>query len=115
PFMPRATRGIDVQTTCRVVRNIEDVSSLIEEIESDHKGIPILLKQYLKLGGRLIGFNIDPQFSNVLDGLILVDLTKTEQRILERYMTKQGAEAFLAFHKQFADGKSLSRQPVLII
>lgn len=98
PFMPGPIRGIDVQATSRVVRDIEDVSSLIAEIESDHKGIPILLKQYLKLGGRLIGFNIDPQFSNVLDGLILVDLTATEQRVLERYMTKEGAEAFLAFH-----------------
>jgi len=72
---------------------------LISSIESDHKGIPILLKQYLKLGGRIAGFNVDPDFGNVLDGLIIVDLTKTEQRMLGRYMGKEGAERFLTYHE----------------
>ncbi len=35
--------------------------------------LPILLRQYLKLGGRLLGFNVDPDFSDVLDVLVMVD------------------------------------------
>ncbi|MBN1446807.1 MAG: glycerol acyltransferase, partial [Bacteroidetes bacterium] len=91
-------RDFDPQTMSTVIRDLSDLSSLIADIEEDQKDIPILLKQYLKLGGMLLGFNIDPDFSNVLDGLILVDLRRTEQRLLERYMGKEGAKLFLQHH-----------------
>ena len=77
-----------------VIRELEEVSSLIADVESDQKSLPVLMKQYLKLGGKLLCFNIDPAFSYVMDGLILVDLTQTEPRILERYMGKSGAATF---------------------
>ena len=41
---------------------------------------------------------LDPNFSNVLDALILVDVTRTERRVLERYMGKDGATAFFNYH-----------------
>ncbi len=91
-------KDFDPQTMSTVIRDLADLSSLIADIEEDHTDIPILLKQYLKLGGMLLGFNIDPDFSNVLDGLILVDLTRTEPRILERYMGKDGVRTFLEYH-----------------
>ncbi len=100
PLKPKSLKGWDVDAAIRMMKDdIEDISELISSIESDHKGIPILLKQYLKLGGRIAGFNVDPAFGNVLDGLIIVDLTKTEQRMLDRYMGKVGAELFLAYHE----------------
>ena len=71
--------------------DIEEVSAWVAELENDSKGIPVLLRQYIKLGGKFLGFNIDPKFSQVLDGLILVDLTQTDRRILERYMGRKGA------------------------
>ena len=76
------------------LRDLDEVSTFISEIEGDHKGVPILLRQYLKLGGRLLGFNVDTDFSNVLDVLIMVDLRQTEPRILARYM---GAEETARF------------------
>lgn len=78
------------------LQDLDEVSAFISEIESDHKGVPILLKQYLKLGGRLLGFNVDPEFSDVLDVLIVVDLRETAKKILARYMGAEGAESFLA-------------------
>ncbi len=78
------------------LQNLEDVSGFIAEIESDRKGVPILLKQYLKLGGRLLGFNVDPDFSDVLDVLIMVDLRRTKPAILGRYMGREGAARFKA-------------------
>ncbi|MGH8560009.1 MAG: lysophospholipid acyltransferase family protein, partial [Methylococcales bacterium] len=78
------------------------VSDLIAEIEADSKGVPILIKHYLKLGGRFLGFNIDDRFSNVLDGLILVDLYLTDIRLLTKYMGAENAQAFLGYHKQGA-------------
>jgi putative hemolysin len=80
--------------------NLEDVSSFIAEIEADHKGVPILLKQYLRLGGQLLGFNVDPQFSNVLDVLVMVDLRRTAPKILTRYMGRDGVSRFQAFQRQ---------------
>ena len=74
------------------------LSTLIADLEPDQKGIPILLKQYLKLGAKVLAFNLDPDFSDVLDALIYVDLTRTDARTLERYMTKPGAASFFAHH-----------------
>lgn len=80
------------------LRDIEQVSQLITQIETDRKGAPVLLKQYLKLGGRMLGFNVDDQFGNALDGLIMVDLRRTERRALVRYMGEAGARRFLTHH-----------------
>ena len=80
--------------------DVENISELISCVESDRKGVPILLKQYLKLGGEIAGFNVDPAFGNVIDGLIIVDLTKTELRMLERYQGREGARMFLAHHEE---------------
>ncbi|HMO50717.1 MAG TPA: GNAT family N-acyltransferase [Kiritimatiellia bacterium] len=80
------------------VKSLDEVESLIGDIETDLTGIPILLRQYLRLGGKLLAFNIDPDFSYVLDGLILVDLTKTDAKVMERYMGREQTRQFLAHH-----------------
>jgi putative hemolysin len=79
-------------------RSIEELSRLIAQIEHDHKGVPVLLKQYLRLGGRLLGFSVDRNFTDALDGLIMVDLRQTEPLMLARYMGKPETDAFLALH-----------------
>lgn len=76
----------------------EDLSDAIADLEPDHKGIPVLLRQYLKLGARLVDFNVDPDFSDVLDALVYVDLTRTDGRTLDRYMTRPGRASFMAHH-----------------
>jgi hypothetical protein len=50
------------------------------------------------LGGSLLGFSLDQAFSDVLDGLMVVDLNRTEPKLLERYLGKAETAAFLAFH-----------------
>ncbi|MGK2905716.1 MAG: hypothetical protein ACSLFH_05135 [Desulfuromonadales bacterium] len=47
-------------------------------VEADLNGIPVLLKHYMNLGGKLLAFNRDPEFSDVIDGLILVDLDQAK-------------------------------------
>jgi hypothetical protein len=58
----------------------------------------VLLRQYLKIGGELLAFNVDKNFSEVLDGLVLVDLRKTDPARLETYMGKEGVSRFLEHH-----------------
>jgi putative hemolysin len=78
--------------------DIETFSGLLSDIEPDGKGVPILLRQYLKLGGRLLGFNVDPAFAHSIDCLIMVDLRETDPRVLTKYMGRESAQAFLAMH-----------------
>jgi putative hemolysin len=80
-------------------RDLEDLSDVVSDIEPGRAGIPVLLRQYLKLGGKLLAFNVDRDFSDALDGLIVVDLLKTEPRLLDRYLGREEAKAFLDFQK----------------
>jgi hypothetical protein len=76
---------------------------MIAQIEPDHKSVPVLLKQYLRLGGRVLAFSLDREFGNALDSLILVDLRQIEPTTLARYMGKSGAIAFRAYHALDSD------------
>ncbi|MGL5682265.1 MAG: lysophospholipid acyltransferase family protein [Marinifilaceae bacterium] len=54
--------------------DLSKFDKLIEDIEPSGDKLPILLKKYLSLNGKIIGFNVDPDFNMCLDGLLLVDL-----------------------------------------
>jgi putative hemolysin len=85
----------------RPLSDLSAISNLLARIEPDGKEVPILLKQYLKLGGRLLGFNVDQSFGSCVDGLIVVDLLRTEPRTLQKYMGSAEAQNYLAHHKDF--------------
>lgn len=97
---PRGAKFRDLEHTLpsRVVRDMDEVNDLVAEIESDRLSMPILLRQYLKLNAKLLGFNVDPDFGDVLDGLMLCDLTKVERQMMIRYMGRENAATFLAHH-----------------
>jgi putative hemolysin len=98
PFRPARLRPWDCRAMCHALRDLEELSEPITDVETDGKGLPILLRQYAKIGGKLLGFNVDSKFSNVLDGLVLVDLRKTEAAVLERYMGREAAIQFRQLH-----------------
>lgn len=79
-------------------KDLDELSSWIASIEEDGKGVPILLKQYLKLGGKLLSFNLDHRFGDTLDGLMFVDLTHADQKALKRYMGAEGFQKFMDYH-----------------
>lgn len=98
PFRPCRPWHWDGRAVCSVLRDLDDLSEPIADVETDGKGLPILLKQYAKVGGKLLGFNVDRKFSDVLDGLVLVDLRATEPAVLERYMGREGLASFRRHH-----------------
>jgi putative hemolysin len=98
PFRPAMLRPWDCRAMCHALRDLEDLSQPITDVETDGKGLPILLRQYAKIGGKLLGFNVDRKFSNVLDGLVVVDLRKTAPAVLERYMGREAAVQFRIRH-----------------
>jgi len=81
------------------LQDVDDCSALISSLETDGKGIPVLLKHYLRLNGTILSFNVDKEFSSVIDGLILVDLTETDPKLLTKYMGEEKCRAYLARHK----------------
>jgi len=60
-----------------ILENTEDLNKFdrfIKEVEPNDSAMPVLLKRYLKLNGKIIGFNLDPKFNNALDGMLVLDL-----------------------------------------
>ncbi|NCE72051.1 GNAT family N-acyltransferase [Odoribacter sp. Z80] len=54
--------------------NIATLDKVIGDIEPSSDKLPVLLKKYISLNGRITGFNIDPKFNMCLDGLLILDL-----------------------------------------
>jgi len=65
--------------------DINKLDKFIEDIEPKNIKIPVLLKKYLKLNGKIIGFNIDPKFNNALDGLIILDLFDVPNKTIKSF------------------------------
>jgi len=98
PFRPGSSRAILREIVSAKIQSLEDCTTLVSSLEMDQKGLPILLKHYLRLNGKLLSFNVDKTFSSVVDGLILVDLTRTDPRLLAKYMGEARCRAYLEHH-----------------
>ena len=89
--------------------DLQTLAELIADIENG-RGLPVLLRQYLKLGGEVLAFNVDPAFNNALDALIVVDLLRAEPAQVARYMGAENLKRYVAFHAAAtAGGGELSR------
>jgi hypothetical protein len=98
--LPRKRMRTRIELIATIDRlEVDDLATAVSDIEAGGEGMPVLLRQYLKLGGKLLSFSVDRKFSDVLDGLIVVDLTQTEPRLLERYLGKEEAAQFLEYQK----------------
>ena len=106
PFRSRAAGPLRRELRRTPLSDVDDLSSLIATIESDQKGLPVLLKQYLRLNASILCFNVDGAFSSVLDGLIFVDLTRTEPRLLGKYMGEEGSRSYLDHHGLWPESPS---------
>jgi putative hemolysin len=98
PFRAKHGRALEP------VSDFDELQDLLQEIEAGQRALPVLLRQYLNLGGRVAALNVDRQFSDVLDALIVVDLRTTPEKTLARYMTAEGARAFFAHHAERVAG-----------
>lgn len=63
--------------------NITMLDKMIGDIEPSSDKLPVLLKKYISLNGKIIGFNIDPKFNMCLDGLLILDLFDVPMNTIE--------------------------------
>jgi putative hemolysin len=83
------------------------LSASLQSLDEEGKGVPVLLRQYLKLHARVLDFSVDPAFSDVLDVLVTVDLPLAPRTLLHRYMGEQAADAYLRHHAASATGSEM--------
>lgn len=91
-------RDREVELAYSQLDDMRDADELVASIDPQGRGIPILLRMYLRLGARMLGFNVDPAFGDALDGLIVVDLVKAPSRQIRRYMGDELYASFMAYH-----------------
>lgn len=63
--------------------DLKRMDRLIAEVDPKETSMPILLKKYLLLNARIVGFNRDPKFNDALDALMVLDLRKLPERTVE--------------------------------
>ena len=91
--------NVDEEIILESTDDLNKFDRFIKEVQPNDYSMPILLKRYLKLNGKIIGFNLDPKFNDALDGLLVQDLFDVpmdtisslskeinDESILERYM-----------------------------
>lgn len=61
------------------------LSAMVSDLEPDGRSIPVLLRQYLRLNGTMVSFNVDSEFGDTLDCLVVVDLHNAPDRLITRY------------------------------
>jgi len=93
PPKGRALKRSEIASLVQEQLNEQDLSALVTQVEDDGKGIPVLLRQYLKLNGKILGFNIDKEFGGVLDCMIMVDIHESPERSIRKYLGKEAAAA----------------------
>jgi putative hemolysin len=72
-FVPQ-TGNVDIQVMFEGKPDINKLDKAIKDVETEGFRMPVLLKKYLQLNGKIISFNIDPLFNDALDGLLMLDL-----------------------------------------
>ena len=77
--------------------NIKVLGKLIGRCDPG-KAVPVLLRHYLSLNGKMVCFNIHSKFNDSLEGLIIVDARQTDKKTLSRFLGSEGYEHFMSFH-----------------
>ena len=63
--------------------DMKKLDRIIADIEPEGNAVPVLLKKYLQLNARIVGFNSDPKFNDALDGFVVLDLSLVPEKTIE--------------------------------
>ncbi len=83
------TNPVDIEMVLDKHNNdLQKLDKFIANIEPGSMKIPVLLKQYIRQNAKIICFNVDPQFNNCLDGLMILDLNDLPEETI-KYLKEQ--------------------------
>ncbi len=75
---------------------LKDLDQIIKSIESDGKGLPVLVRQYAKLGAMFVSIGSDIEFRNTPGMLLIVNTGEAPVKTIQRYLT-EGTESYLNY------------------
>jgi putative hemolysin len=84
-------RNVFIDTSEKDINRIENI---IMGVDPGYR-IPVLLKKYIEINGKIIGFNIDPDFNNCLDGLLILDLFQVPEEYIKGLSREMNDPAIL--------------------
>jgi putative hemolysin len=96
--LPKEKFGF-VKNYLKDINSLELLDKLIIDLENKQRGIPVLVKRYLQLRSKVLAFNIDVDFNDCLDALILLDLTNVPEKTLEMLSKDMNVNAVERFKK----------------
>lgn len=99
---------IDAPIDASLIENIENIShidKIVSDIEKDERTIPVLIKKYLQLGSNIVGYNVDHDFCDALDALMILDLKKIPEHRLQMLLRDMSEEVVERFNKAYGRGE----------
>lgn len=101
PFVPNFNK-CDIQVLME--KNMETVDKfdryLMKLSNGDYR-MPTLFKKYLKINSKFLCFNVDPDFNDTLDGLLLLKFTDYPKEELDMMLKDIPEEKRPAYYKRF--------------
>ena len=98
PFEGIKLSGLKPEEISSLVQSVEDVSTLITGLEQDGKGVPVLIKHYLRMNAKLISFGVWKDHSNAVVSFIVTDVTTSDPKSIRRFMGADLYARFMAYH-----------------
>ena len=89
--------NFDTSILAESATSLNDLDKVISDIEWDNSKVPVLLKKYLQLNGKIICFNLDPLFNDALDGLLLLDFFDVPGETIG-YLSKELQSESVLYH-----------------
>jgi putative hemolysin len=86
PFQGIKLSGFDRDEPKDLLSHVDDVSLLVTGLEPDGKGVPVLIKHYLRLHAKLLSFGVWKNHSNAVVSFIVVDVPHAEPKLIKRMM-----------------------------
>lgn len=78
--------GIDAPIDASLIAKVDNIAlidKIVCDIEKDERCIPVLVKKYLQLGTKVVGFNVDHDFCDALDALMVLDIEKVPEQKMQ--------------------------------
>jgi putative hemolysin len=98
--------GIDFPINSSLIERVDNISlidKIVCDIEKDERSIPVLIKKYLQLGSRIVGYNVDHDFCDALDALMILDLQNIPEQKLHMLFRDMNEEIVQRFIQRRAD------------
>ncbi|WP_149243613.1 lysophospholipid acyltransferase family protein [Dyadobacter sp. 32] len=86
----------------QVGTDLNRLDQIVQELEPESRRVPVLIKKYIKQNARFVAFNVDPSFSNVIDGLMCIKIADIPRQTIEpvkaEYKTEFGRRDNIMLH-----------------